>query len=368
MSGTPPNQLSTAQLLRQLAEAQAERDAARAARDAAQHKVQDQQEELHVQALLIRQLHLRLRDLSRKLAAATNRATQQVFQWQLDRVQKRLDELNRERFGTKSERLGKRVDNDEAPHKGSEPTDCDSESSGAKAAVQPSTDASGDAKPTTSTSTSKKQTGHGPTPQPDLISEEQLHLLPDGTDCTQCGGTLKPWEGRTQDSEEVDVIERTYRIKVHKHQTYRCRGCGHLETALSENRLVPGGRYSVRFAISVAVDKYRDALPLARQVKRMASVGLKVTTQTLWDQINALATLLHHNYLALQTRLLEQEVLHADETPWRLMKKGGSKRWCCSTAGVGADGRAACVLSPRRVEGTGPCSAAPRQLFRCTRR
>jgi transposase len=59
---------------------------------------------------------------------------------------------------------------------------------------------------------------------------------------------------------------------------------------------VPGGRYSVRFAISVAVDKYRDALPLARQVKRMASVGLKVTTQTLWDQINALATLLHHNY------------------------------------------------------------------------
>ncbi len=62
-------------------------------------------------------------------------------------------------------------------------------------------------------------------------------------------------------------------------------------------------------------------------IKRMAALGLKVTTQTLWDQINALATLLHHNYLALQAKLLEQEVLHADETPWRLIKNGGSKRW-----------------------------------------
>ena len=318
MSGAPPNQLDTDQLLVQLAEAQAERDAA-------QHKVQDLQHELQAQTLLTRQLHLQLKELSRKLAAATNRATQEVFKWQLDRVQKRLDELNRERFGTKSERTGKLGDNDENPRDDPAPTDCDSEGSEARTTDEPSRDASGDAKP--KSTSKKKQRGHGPTPQPDLVSEEQLHLLPEGTDCAKCGGTLKAWHGHTQDSKEVDVIERTYRIKVHKHQTYRCRCCGQLETALSQNRLVPGGRYSLRFAISVAVDKYRDALPLARQVKRMASVGLKVTTQTLWDQVNALATLLHHNYLALQTRLLEQEVLHADETPWRLIKKGGSKRW-----------------------------------------
>jgi transposase len=271
MSETPTDQLGVEQLLRRLAEAQSERDAA-------QHKVEDLQGKLQVEKLVNRQRHLQLQELSRKLAAATNRAEQQVFKWQLDRVQKRLDEANRERFGSKSERLGRLGDNDEGTPGESAPADCDSDDSGARESDETSSDA-------TSRSESRipakpRQSGHGPTPQPSLVREEQLHLLPTGTDCMQCGGTLKAWKGRTQDSEEVDVIERTYRIKVHKYQTYKCCGCGHLETALAQQRMVPGGRYSSRFAISVAVEKYRDALPLARQVKRMAALGLKVTTQT----------------------------------------------------------------------------------------
>ena len=331
MSKVSRSQLSVQEVLRQLAAAQAERDAAQVARDAAQaarkvaeNKVFDLENEVQAQALLVRQLHIQLKALSRKLAEATDRSEQQVFKWELDRVQKRLDELNRERFGTKSERCSRGGDNDDGPTECGPPTDCDSHGAETTVSDDPSPGGSSGQKATDS---GPKQPGHGPTPQPNLKREEQLHLLPPDTACIQCGGELKAWKGRTQDCEEVDVVERTYRIKVHKHQTYRCRCCRHLETAPADLRLVPGGRYSLPFAVSVAVDKYRDAIPLARQVKRMGAVQLKVTSQTLWDQINALATLLHHNYLALQSKLLEQEVLHADETPWRLIKKGGSKRW-----------------------------------------
>jgi transposase len=35
----------------------------------------------------------------------------------------------------------------------------------------------------------------------------------------------------------------------------------------------------------VAVAKYLDHLPLARQVRQMARAGLRIDSQTLWDQI-----------------------------------------------------------------------------------
>ena len=90
---------------------------------------------------------------------------------------------------------------------------------------------------------------------------------------------MSEWVGRTDDSEEITVVERTYQIVVHQKQVYRC-ACGHLETALGPPRLVPGGRYAPEFAVAVATDKYRDAIPLTRQVDRMAESGLDVEVRS----------------------------------------------------------------------------------------
>ena len=76
--------------------------------------------------------------------------------------------------------------------------------------------------------------------------------------------------------------------------------------------------------MEVACSKYLDHLPLARQVKMMAREGLAVDTQTLWDQIEALATHLEPSYEALPAYVLSKPVVHADETPWPLLSKGGS--------------------------------------------
>ena len=50
-----------------------------------------------------------------------------------------------------------------------------------------------------------------------------------------------------------------------------------------------GGRYSLAFAIKIALDKYLDHIPLARQERIMRRHGLEITTQTLWDQLDVLA-------------------------------------------------------------------------------
>ncbi len=110
--------------------------------------------------------------------------------------------------------------------------------------------------------------GHGPTAQPALPLVEVIHRL-DAADtiCPQCGGELREWTGQFETAEEVDVVERSFRLVRHKRQKYRCRCGACIDTALGPPKLIPGGRYSVDLAVAVAVAKYADHLPLARQAR-----------------------------------------------------------------------------------------------------
>src|SRR5207245_1819380 len=105
----------------------------------------------------------------------------------------------------------------------------------------------------------------------------------------------------------------------------RCGGGG--LTAPGPAKLVAGGRYAVDFAVSVAVAKYVDHLPLARRVRQMARAGLTVDTQTLWDQLLALSHHLTPTYEALCADVRTAAGLGADETTWQLMEPGRSKPW-----------------------------------------
>jgi transposase len=136
----------------------------------------------------------------------------------------------------------------------------------------------------------KKAPGHGPTDQPALPRMEQVHVLEEaGRRCPECGGCV--------------------------------------ETAPGPPKLIPGGRYSIDFALEVALGKYAYHLPLARQVKQMRREGLEITSQTLWDQLVGLEMWLEPSYQALGEYVLSSPVVGADETRWRLMGKGKSRSW-----------------------------------------
>ena len=184
-----------------------------------------------------------------------------------------------------------------------------------------------------------QQRGHGPRVQPQLPVVEQEHVLDEADKmCPQCGGELRVWDGQYEPSEEIDVLERQFVLKKHKRQKYRCRCGGCVETAPGPVKLFKGARYSTDFAIHVAIAKYADHLPLERQTRMMAREGLQVDSQTLWDQLNALARTLEPVQKALVNHILNQPVIGADETSWRLMqskkKRSGksTKRWQVWTA------------------------------------
>jgi transposase len=172
------------------------------------------------------------------------------------------------------------------------------------------------------------QTGHGPREQVELGVVEREHEL-DVADriCTSCGGPIMEMAGQFEESEEVDVLERQFVLVRHKRKKYRCQCGGCVETALGPDKLIAGGRYSIDFAVSAAIAKYADHLPLERQVRVMKRQGLVVDSQTLWDQINALAKWLAPAHEQLHSYVLQQPVIGADETFWRLMESGENKRW-----------------------------------------
>jgi transposase len=83
--------------------------------------------------------------------------------------------------------------------------------------------------------------------------------------------------------------------------------------------VIPGDSYAPEFGVGVAVAKSADHLPLERQGRMMARGGLVVDSQTLWDQLNAIARDLEPTYDALGRRVLDAPVINVDETRWAIM-------------------------------------------------
>jgi transposase len=162
--------------------------------------------------------------------------------------------------------------------------------------------------------------GHGPRSQPSLPVQEIRHELgPNQRACPACGGELTEMTGQTEDSERITTVKLTYQVEHHRRQKYRCACNGAVVTAPGPAQVIPGGRYAPTFGVGVAVAKYADHLPLERQVRMMAREGLVVDSQTLWDQLNAIARHLEPTYDALGRRALEAPVINVDETRWAIM-------------------------------------------------
>ena len=238
-------------------------------------------------------LHKRLQALLSENAALRGEEGQKQYELELVRLQEQLNAMQRKMFGTSTERRPKGENKKKDKEKATPPS--------------------------------------GRREQKSLPFEEVIHRLDDADCvCAECGKELRAWEGQTEDSEEIDVILRSFVIKKHCKQKYRCE-CGAAPvTAPGPLRLPGGGLYSINFAIEVAISKYWLHVPLERQVRDMMRSGLDMSTSTLWDQLEKLARLLGVSYEALHRYVVGSPLVHADETRWRLLKNGGKTWWVWS--------------------------------------
>jgi transposase len=152
--------------------------------------------------------------------------------------------------------------------------------------------------------------------------------LEDVPDCRSCGKQLSD-SGMTENCEFLTVIPKQYFIVEQKRHKYRCAGChGDLVTAPSPPRVSPGGSYSDAMIVDVAMTKYLDLIPINRYVRMAERSGVKdLPPQSLIETTHQLAGYLKSTYDLLREEIRSEKVLHADETPHRMLEGDEKSHW-----------------------------------------
>lgn len=138
--------------------------------------------------------------------------------------------------------------------------------------------------------------------------------------CPQCGA-LRTCIGH-EVTEVLDLIPAKVFVRRDMREKLACLPCdGELVRAPLGDKIVTGGRMGTALVAQVIVDKYRDGLPLARQVERFERMGLDVAISTLADQVRWAAEALEPLWRAALVKALKADVLHLDATSLAVLAK-----------------------------------------------
>jgi len=163
-------------------------------------------------------------------------------------------------------------------------------------------------------------------PEASLI--EQEITFSEVPNCSCCKSQMKD-SGMTEDSEFLTTIPAqtlVIRQKRHKYSCVKCFSC--IKTAPMPPRISPGSSYSDNMVVDVAMSKYCDLIPVERYVSMKAREGFEgLPAQSLIDQTHKLADFVEGAYEQLKAEILAATLLHADETPHRMLEGSLKNKW-----------------------------------------
>lgn len=163
-----------------------------------------------------------------------------------------------------------------------------------------------------------------------LPVEEVLLRLPESKlNCSKCGGTFR-LIGKKLVRRELVIIPQQEKILEYYSCTYACDKCekdtgyAHILTTQAPPALMKHSLASPSTVADVMTKKYVDGLPLARQEKIWARQGVELSRATLANWvIQCTQTWLKPLYRHMKQALLEDTVIHADETTVQVLKEDG---------------------------------------------
>ena len=144
-----------------------------------------------------------------------------------------------------------------------------------------------------------------------------------------CCGTQMSDSGMTEDAEFLTVVPKQYFVVRQKRHKYRCGHChGDIKTAPAPKRITPSSSTSDEMVIDVALAKYCDLVPIQRYSAIAGRQGLKdLPPQSLIESTHHLAHFVSGAYHKLKEEVLNSKVLHADETPHRMLEGDDKTHW-----------------------------------------
>ena len=132
-----------------------------------------------------------------------------------------------------------------------------------------------------------------------------------------CGCRLR--NIRDDTGEKLGYIPGTFFVEHHRRGVWACPGCERIEQVPMPPCIIDKGIATPGLLAHVLVSKYGDHLPLYRQEAIYGRAGLTIARSTLGSWVGQCGVALQPLVDALRRELLEQGVLHADETPIRIL-------------------------------------------------
>ncbi|HWV13872.1 MAG TPA: IS66 family transposase [Cellvibrio sp.] len=147
------------------------------------------------------------------------------------------------------------------------------------------------------------------------VPDEQKICPHDGTALKQIG---------FESHEQLDIIPAKVQVLHHKRLKYACPCCEkYLITAKKPAQPIEKSIASPGLLAHIATQKYVDALPLYRQASIFKRMGVEIDRTTLANWMVRCGKLVQPLINLLHEKMLEQSVLHADETRVQVLDEEG---------------------------------------------
>ncbi len=234
--------------------------------------------------------------------SATIRAHDQLIQT----LRLRIAKLKKQAFGKSSEKVEREIEQLELALE-------DLLIAAAESATAPADDDAADAR--------KDTAEHKPRRRPrvsDATPRERRELDP-GTCCPDCGGELR-LVGEDV-SEMLDLVAAQLKVLQIARLKKSCRRCEKMVQEPAPSRPIPGSMASAALLAYILVSKYDDHLPLYRLAEIFARMGADIPDSTLVDWCGRAMKVLQPLIERIEADIMASDLLHADDTPIRVLDK-----------------------------------------------
>jgi transposase len=219
-----------------------------------------------------------------------------------------IEKLNRDRYGPRSERAARLLDQLELQLAELEASATEDELVAEMAA----------AKATKVASFTRKRPARQPFPA-HLPRERVIVSRP--TACTCCGGARLSKLGEDI-TETLEVIPKSWKVIQHVREKFTCRDCEKISQTPAPFHVIARGWAGPSLLAMILFEKFGQHQPLNRQAERYAKEGVPLSLSTLADQVGGCTAVLMPLFKRIEAHVLSAERLHGDDTTVPVLAKG----------------------------------------------
>lgn len=159
---------------------------------------------------------------------------------------------------------------------------------------------------------------------PEHLERLEHRHEPESCQCTACGGALK--KIGEEISERLDCRPIEFFVHRHIRSKYSCPSCETITAAAMPAQIIEKGQPAPGLLAQVLVSKYQDHLPLYRQQQQYQErSGIVIPRHTMAGWVGACGVALEPLVERMREHLMQEAVMHADETPVSVLKPGHQK-------------------------------------------